>query len=98
MSKGGIIGEIIGYKEIQNKVKSIINSECRYKEGDVTPCGNTLHQIMLRFVLVCDNIEQMIRDVDIINNSVKVLDDKGEDLCYRFDIRTYMNNVKGNKN
>ena len=96
VSKGGTVGRIIGYNEIQNKVKSIINSECRYKEGDVTPSGNTLHQIMLRFVLVCDNIEQMIRDVEIINNSVKVLDEKGDDLCYRFDVKTYMDNVKVN--
>lgn len=97
VSKGGMVGKIIGYKEIQNKVPSIIDSECRYHEGDVTPNGNTLRQIVLRFVLVCDTKEQMIHDVEAINNSVQVLDDKGKELCYRFDARSYLNSVKDEK-
>ena len=91
VSKGGTVGKIVGYEGIQNKVPSIIDSECRYHEGDVTPDGNTLRQIVLRFVLVCESKEQMVRDIEMINNSIQVLDDKGEDMCYRFDARILMN-------
>lgn len=93
VSKGGTVGKIIGYKEVQDKVPSIVASECRYHEGDVTPDGNTLRQIVLRFVLVCDTKEQMIRDVETINNSVQVFDDKGNDLCYKFDANEFMNRL-----
>ena len=89
VSKGGKVGKIIGYDEIQQKVSSIVSSECRYHEGDETPNGNTLRQIVLRFVLVCDSIEQLISDVEAINDVVKVMDDKGEDMCYRFNAREF---------
>ena len=91
VSKGGMVGKIIGFKEIQSKVPSIIDSEFRYQEGDVTPDGNTLRQIVLRFVLVCDTKEQMIRDVETINNSVQVLDDKGNELCSKCDAYGFLN-------
>ena len=90
VSKGGTVGKIVGYDEIRNRVPSIVDSECRYHEGSVTPNGNTLRQIVLRFVLVCDTKEQMIRDVESINNSVQVLDDQGKDLCYRFDVKRFV--------
>ena len=89
VSKGGTVGKIIGYNEIQNIVPSIVYRECRYKKGDETPNGNTLRQIMLRFVLVCDSVEQMVCDVETINKSITVLNDKGEDMCYRFNAREY---------
>ena len=89
VSKGGRVGQIIGYEKTIKNVKSIVDSECRYREGDVTPDGNTLRQIMMRFVLICDNVEQLVKDVETINNSIIVLDDKGQDMCYRFDVRNY---------
>lgn len=87
--RGGTIDRIIGYKEAIDKVHSIVDSECRYHEGDTIPMGNTLRQIMMRFVLVCDNVEQMIGDIETINKSVKVLDKNGDDMCLRFDARNY---------
>lgn len=89
VSKGGTVGKIFGYDEVKKKVTSIIDSECRYQEGDITPNGNTLRQIMMRFVLVCDSKEQLISDVETINKAVQVFDDKGGDMCYRFDVRNY---------
>ena len=89
VSKGGTVGRIIGYEEALKSVPSVVSSECRYHEGDVTPDGNTLRQIMLRFVLVCDSKEQMIHDVEKINQTVIVLNDKGEDMCLRFNAREY---------
>ena len=92
VSKGGRVGKIIGFDKILKKVPSIVDSECRYQEGDETPNGNTLRQILLRFVLACDSVEQMICDVETINSTVTVLDDKGKDMCYRFDVRNYLKN------
>lgn len=91
-TKGGKVGKIIGYDDIQKAVPSIVDKECRYQAGDETPNGNTLRQIMLRFVLVCDTKEQLINNVERINQTVKVLDSNGDDLCYTFDIRNYYSN------
>lgn len=89
VSKGGRVEKIIGYDDIQQAVPSIISKECRYQEGDETPNGNTLRQILLRFVLVCDSKEQLIENVNRINKTIKVLDSNGNDLCRTFDIRKY---------
>lgn len=89
VSKGGTVGKIVGYDEVKQKVSSIIDSECRYQEGDVTPDGNTLRQIMMRFVLVCNSAELLISDVETINNTVQVLDDKGDNMCYTFNAREF---------
>ena len=94
VSKGGTIGKIVGYNEINNRVHSIVDSECRYRVGSVIPNGNTLRQIILRFVLVCDTLEQMAHDVEEINSSVNVSDDRGEDLCLRFNVRAFLNQVE----
>lgn len=92
VSKGGIVGSILNYNSIETKVPTIVDKECRYRVGDHTPTGDTLRQIMLRFVLICDTKEELIKDVVRINNTVKVLDTKGEDLCYTFDIQRYYTN------
>lgn len=89
VSKGGKVGKIIGYDDIQNAVPSVVSKECRYQEGDETPNGNTLRQIMLRFVLVCDTKEQLINDVVAINHLVTVLDDKGKDMSLKFNASEY---------
>ena len=94
VSRGGAVYRISGFEETRKNVPSIVDCECRYHEGDVTPSGNTLRQIMLRFVLVCNSDEQMIHDVEMINNGIQVLDDKGKDICCRFDVKTYMNDRK----
>lgn len=89
VSKGGTVGRIIGYEDVAQRVPSVISTECRYHEGDVTPDGDTLRQIMLRFVLVCDSKEQLIYDIETINRTVIVLNDRGEDMCLRFNGRNY---------
>ena len=94
VSKGGIIGQISGFGDIEKKVLSIESKECRYQVGDFVPDGDTLRQIVLRFFLVCDSEEQLIQDVETINKSIQVLDEKGEDICYRFEARSYLDNRK----
>lgn len=92
VSKGGKVGKILGYEDIEKAVPSVVSKECRYQEGDETPNGNTLRQIMMRFVLVCDSKEQMVNDVGEINHIVTVLNDKGEDMCLKFDASNYYTN------
>lgn len=89
VSKGGRIGKIIDYEKTAHALGSIVDSECRYHEGDETPNGNTLRQIVIRYVLICDSVEQLIADVEFINNSVKVLDVDGNDMCMTFDVRSF---------
>ena len=84
--------KFINYENIEEIVSSIVDKEYRYHEGDLTPNGNTLRQIVLRFVLVCDSEERLIRDVETINNRIQVLGEKGEDMCYRFEAREHFKN------
>lgn len=89
VSKGGKVGKILNYDNIFKMVPSIVDAECRYPEGDDIPRGNTLRQIMLRFVLICDSKKQLIEDVEKINHTVKVFDDNGEDMCLTFDAHSF---------
>lgn len=89
VSKGGRIGKIINYEETAYALESVVDCECRYHEGDETPDGNTLRQIVIRFVLICDSVEQLITDVEYINRSVKVLDVNGNEMCLTFDARSF---------
>lgn len=92
VSRGGRVGIIKGLERVQS-LRSVVDSECRYHEGDETPNGNTLRQIMIRFVLICESLEQLVSDVEYINNSVKVLDEEGQNMCLTFDARSYFNMV-----
>lgn len=85
VSKGGKVGRIEGLEDTVAALPSIIDHECRYPVGSETPCGNTLRQIMLRFVLDCPTKDQMAKDIEYINSYVKVFDDKGLPLCLTFD-------------
>lgn len=84
VSKGGKIDKIVGYEETISRIGSLVDAECRYHEGDIVPGGDTLRQIVLRFVLVCDSIEEMVNDVLEINRSIQVLGNDRQDMCYRF--------------
>ncbi len=93
VSKGGKVGSICNFNETVARIPSIVDSECRYHEGDTTPNGNTLRQIMLRFALVCDSREQLIEDVEMINNNIEVTDEQGRPMCCTFNIRNYFSNI-----
>ncbi len=89
VSKGGRVGTIKNFDETVKSVSSLVDSECRYHEGDIIPDSNTLKQIMMRFVLICDNPKQLINDLDFINKSIEVLDENGQKMCYTFDANDY---------
>ena len=85
VTKGGIIGRIEGIEEIVSKYKNIIDYECRYYVGDLTPSGNTLRQIMIRFAIVSSSITDLKETIRNINNTVKVSDIEGRNMCLVFD-------------
>jgi biotin carboxylase len=84
-TKGGRVSEIVGLEEAIANTPSVIQYECRYPAGADAPSGNTLRQIQLRFVMICESREQMARDIRDINERVSVLNEQGEDMCLRFD-------------
>ena len=82
---GGTVGSIIGLEDAVAKTDSVIDYECRYPVGRETPEGDTLRQLMIRFVMICDNKDQMKRDIKYLNDNITVLNDKGENMAVRFD-------------
>ncbi|EHQ91865.1 ATP-grasp domain-containing protein [Desulfosporosinus youngiae] len=84
-TKGGKVGAIRGLKEAVVSTPSVIEYECRYPEGADTPYGNTLRQLHIRFVMICESREQMAKDVQYLNETITVLNDKGENMCLRFE-------------
>jgi|GEM_PF-1366635 len=84
-TKGGKVAAIRGLEEAVAHTPSVTGHECRYPVGADTPSGNTLRQILLRFVMICESREQMARDIRYINERVSVLNEQGEDMCLRFD-------------
>lgn len=85
VSKGGKVGSIQGLEKTVSSLDNIVDWECRYPVGSDTPSGNTLRQIMLRFVLDCPSLERLVHDIDSINNQVEVLAEDRTPLCLKFD-------------
>lgn len=85
VSVGGVVGKICGLEETVGSIPRIIAYESRYPEGSVTPDGDTLRQIMIRFILVCDNREEMEKDICTINNNVQVFDEHGCNMVLKMD-------------
>lgn len=85
VAKGGVVGSIEGLEESVARVPSVIAYESRYPVGSTTPNGDTLHQLMIRFVMVCDNREQMEHDIQYLNDHVIVKDTQGSDLVIKMN-------------
>lgn len=85
VAKGGVVGSIDGLEESVAKVPSVIAYESRYPVGSTTPNGDTLHQLMLRFVMVCENREQMEHDIQYLNDHIIVKDTEGNDLVIKMN-------------
>lgn len=83
VAKGGTVGKIIGLEEAVAATSSVIEYESRYPVGSTTPDGDTLRQLMIRFVMICDSREQMARDVAYLNSHIEVLDDQGTNMVIK---------------
>lgn len=85
VAKGGIVGSIQGLEEAVNSTPSVLAYESRYPVGSLTPNGNTLHQLMIRFVMACENREEMARDIERLNSLISVRDIDGEDMVIKME-------------
>lgn len=85
VAKGGTVCKIVGLDEIKRTVDAIVETEVRYKEGDVMPSGDTLNQLALRFYLCCGSREEMAKDIALINETVDMLGSDGSSLVLKFE-------------
>jgi carbamoylphosphate synthase large subunit len=79
ISKGGLVGKIIGLEEIKHK-QSLIAVDKMYNVGDYIEKSGTLGQVHLRFHMVEDSIRYLKDSIQEIQDTIKVLDDKGRDM------------------
>lgn len=85
VAKGGIVGSIKGLQEAVNATASVVEYENRYPEGSLTPDGDTLRQLMIRFVMICESREQMARDIRYLNENIEVRNQQGEEMVLKLD-------------
>jgi biotin carboxylase len=79
VSKGGVVGKIVGLEEILKK-KNLIATDNLYKVGDYIEKSGTLRQVHLRFYLIEDSLQELKNSIKEIQETVKVLDAKGNDM------------------
>ena len=85
IQKGGVVGKIDGLENAVEKCQSVITYENRYPVGSETPCGDTLRQLMMRFVLICKSRKQMSEDINYLNKTIDVKDSNGVNLVVKMD-------------
>lgn len=83
VARGGVVEQINGLEEAIAATPSVIDFESRYPVGSKTPDTDTLRQLMIRFVMVCDSRDQMARDIGYLNEHITVLDDAGNDMVIK---------------
>lgn len=85
VTKGGRVGAILGLEEAVAATPSVIEYESRYPVGSETPNGDTLRQLMIRFVMICDNREKMAHDIAYLNENITVLNTQGENMVIKME-------------
>ncbi len=85
VTKGGVVGKILGLEEAVAVTPSVLEYESRYPEGTETPNGRTLRQLMIRFVMVCDSREQMEHDIKYLNEHITVLGLDGNNMVIKME-------------
>lgn len=77
--KGGTIASVTGYDEVKND-KRIFASEQRRYPGDTIVADGTLRQIMFRYLIYGDNMENVVELIMKIQETVKAFDAEGNNL------------------
>ncbi|MDE6035227.1 MAG: ATP-grasp domain-containing protein [Ruminococcus sp.] len=85
VAEHGIVGEIRGLEENVTRLSGVLDYENRYPVGTETPDTDTLRQLMIRFVMLCDNRNQMAEQISILNKNIEVLNTDGENMVIKFD-------------
>jgi len=78
-SKGGLVGSISGLDEVIH-MKNLIAFDKNYDVGDYVEESSTLRQVHLRFLLIDNTIQELKNSICQIQDTVKVLDDKGNNM------------------
>jgi carbamoylphosphate synthase large subunit len=85
VSKGGTVGNIVGFNEVIN-LNTVIDYEKRYDIGDHINEMSALGQIHLRFFIVGNSLLDISKTINYIQDTVKVYDINGLDmLIAKFD-------------
>jgi hypothetical protein len=79
-SAGGVVADIQGLEAVQSTIPEILQVESRYSVGSTVPNGDTLRQIMLRFVVVADSRKRMAEIVKEIGSTVHAVDQQGKQM------------------
>lgn len=81
----GVVGNISGLGELDLSALSVLSVENRYPVGKEVPDTDTLRQLMMRFVMLCDDRSRLAESIARINGSVKVTNTDGNSMIEVFD-------------
>lgn len=90
-SPGGVVENINGVPETLDKLNDIKFFEQRYSVGDEIPNGDTLRQLVLRFTIISDSREVLLKDIVEINEKISITGDNGKNICVKIVPETIMN-------
>ena len=65
---------------MRHTIPEILQIESRYPVGSTVPDGDTLRQIMLRFVVVADSRARLVEIVKEIGSTVHAVDQYGKQM------------------
>lgn len=86
-AKGGKVARILGLEKLAH-VKEIKAIDQFYHEGDEMPSGVTDAQRLLRFFIISDDLDGIVRVIKKIQDSVEVLGENGDSILFDdFDTR-----------
>lgn len=84
-SAGGTVDRIEGLEETVLQMDCVIDVENRYPPGTTVPSGDTLRQLALRFVMVCESRRAMADNIARLNSHIRILDTDGEPMQVTLD-------------
>ena len=82
-TRGGTVGRILGLEETIERLDSIVEYENRYPVGSTAPTGRTLRQLLMRFIVVCNDEIEMKDSIKYIYDHVEVLNSEGESMIVK---------------
>lgn len=85
VAKHDVVGSIEGLEETVQSLSEVLEFENRYPVGSETPNTDTLRQLMIRFVMLCDSREKMAESVAVLNENITVLNTYGQSMVIRFE-------------
>lgn len=79
LSKEGRIDKIIGVEET-SKRKSVIGYHMSHSEGDIIKYSGTSDHVVMRFLLVCEDMMHLKNEITQIQSLIRVIDLNGNDM------------------